>query len=747
MASDQENSQDANAPDDTSEKEITRGITIMKSIIRDRDKAVTYNVNWNADNQLIGSNAAKLASYIGTLVRMHIPITATRWSNKELGSAKDKIWTEILRSFNIEDTTIRKKYILQLAGKRHRGWRTFLTNKYLKDKEIFFVEYDPEYPVKYAIFITDEEWVAFVAQRRDENFKKVSATNRERASNPTYAYKKGRLGYARLEEKILDETKSDATSLPPHVLWKEARVGKDGTVRDDVQHIYDECETLSQSISTAEDQENRSVLSRALNVPEYPGRVRGKGHGCTPTSLYKNPRRRNPSNQEVMETLQALQAQVLQLQKDNERYRCMEKCSSQLKETSEKASINCQNKFPEGISSCQLYLSSPTYRLVGKGKVHNTSGDLLHHRPLPDGHLKVSVDVVLDKNALLPIPDIVSETTLLRDAIGSFVAWPLDLIYIDDETPTKPASKDEGILRHNESVASQKEVFAQGSQQLSQKIGSRQKNKRDLPVTSLPKKGAFVPRYQIPLETLVDSSDMATAGAIRLLDMEEDIFGYSCTETIGKEDLEHIFRHQELGVGVIHTYIRFLYDNFMRGNDQLSNRFRFVSSSLVNKALICREPDSCREYLVKRFMASSTNNLYLWPYNSGCHWLLLAIDPLKEVVYFLNSIDGEWTNYPDMKQLVDTSIKVFRSQRQARVPRTKSSNITWIKVQCPLQRNGIDCGYFVMRFMREIINMNQIEIPITYFDEYKCAHYTRLQLEQIKEELCQYFIEKRLISI
>ncbi|KAI5442865.1 hypothetical protein KIW84_011769 [Lathyrus oleraceus] len=412
-----------------------------------------------------------------------------------------------------------------------------------------------------------------------------------------------------------------------------------------------------------------------------------------------------------METLQALQAQVLQLQKDNERYRCMEKCSSQLKETSEKASINCQNKFPEGISSCQLYLSSPTYRLVGKGKVHNTSGDLLHHRPLPDGHLKVSVDVVLDKDALLPIPDIVSETTLLRDAIGSFVAWPLDLIFIDDETPTKPASKDKGILRHNESVASQKEVFAQGSQQLSQKI------------------------------------DMATAGAIRLLDMEEDIFGYSCTETIGKEDLEHIFRHQELGVGVIHTYIRFLYDNFMRGNDQLSNRFRFVSSSLVNKALICREPDSCREYLVKRFMASSTNNLYLWPYNSGCHWLLLAIDPLKEVVYFLNSIDGEWTNYPDMKQLVDTSIKVFRSQRQARVPRTKSSNITWIKVQCPLQRNGIDCGYFVMRFMREIINMNQIEIPITYFDEYKCAHYTRLQLEQIKEELCQYFIEKRLISI
>ncbi|KAI5385387.1 hypothetical protein KIW84_072111 [Lathyrus oleraceus] len=375
----------------------------------------------------------------------------------------------------------------------------------------------------------------FCSPKKRRKFQESECHKSRESVKSHVCIQKRAFGYARLEEKILDETKSDATSLPPHVLWKEARVGKDGTVRDDVQHIYDECETLSQSISTAEDQENRSVLSRALNVPD-----------------------------------------------------------SQLKETSEKASINCQKNFPRAF-----HLVSYTYR--------------------------------------------------------SFVAA-------------------------QRVCCITKEVFAQGSQQLSQKIGSRQKNKRDLPVTSLPKKHAFVPRYQISLETLVDSSDMATAGAIRLLDMEEDIFGYSCTETIGKEDLEHIFRHQELGVGVIHTYIRFLYDNFMRGNDQLSNRFRFVSSSLVNKALICREPDSCREYLVKRFMASSTNNLYLWPYNSGCHWLLLAIDPLKEVVYFLNSIDGEWTNYPDMKQLVDTSIKVFRSQRQARVPRTKSSNITWIKV-------------------------------------------------------------------
>ena len=54
--------------------------------------------------------------------------------------------------------------------------------------------------------------------------------------------------------------------------------------------------------------------------------------------------------------------------------------------------------------------------------MHNKLGELLHHNPLPDGYLKVSVDIALDQDVLLPIPDVVSETTLMRDAIGSFVA-------------------------------------------------------------------------------------------------------------------------------------------------------------------------------------------------------------------------------------------------------------------------------------------------------------------------------------
>ena len=71
--------------------------------------------------------------------------------------------------------------------------------------------------------------------------------------------------------------------------------------------------------------------------------------------------------------------------------------------------------------------------MVGKGKVHNTMGEVLHHKPLPSRYLKVSIDISLEEGTLLPIPDEVSDATLVGEVIGAFVAWPSRLVRIDDE--------------------------------------------------------------------------------------------------------------------------------------------------------------------------------------------------------------------------------------------------------------------------------------------------------------------------
>ncbi|KAI5426523.1 hypothetical protein KIW84_032093 [Lathyrus oleraceus] len=454
-------------------------------------------------------------------------------------------------------------------------------------------------------------------------------------------------------------------------------------------------ETLSQTLPSTEVQDCRSVLSRVLNVPEYSGRVRSKGFGVTPSSFYKKPKTKNPTNKEVMETLAELRAQVLELQKENARYR-EERCGSEAKDTSDRASINCQPKFPEGITPCQLYLSSPTYRIVGKGKVHNTSGELLHHNPLPVGYMKVSVDLVLDTDALLPLPDVVSETTLMRDAVGSFVGWPSDLIFPDAETPTRPTHKaGKGISRRIELVASQKEVPGR----------KLKKAGKDIPTTSGTKS-----QIMMRLEKMVEESDIMH-GAIRSVDIDEGVFGIAHSEIIAKEDMQQLFEHEELGIAVIHTYIWYMYDTLMRGTE-LCNRFNFIAASRINTTFITKNPTSVKNELVDRFMAAGDNttpSLYFLPFNSGNggHWVLVAMDLSRLMVYYLDSLSGDWSKYPSMKKTIDTAILKFRSKKNYR----NRKDITWVRVQCPQQNNSIDCGFFVLRFMRDIIALNRIDIP------------------------------------
>ena len=95
MASNQDDTHDANESHNNVENEIKRGLTVMKSIIRARDKGEKFEVHWSAEDQLIEPNGSMLASYIGFPVRQNILITCDNWRSLELKVGKEKIWSEI----------------------------------------------------------------------------------------------------------------------------------------------------------------------------------------------------------------------------------------------------------------------------------------------------------------------------------------------------------------------------------------------------------------------------------------------------------------------------------------------------------------------------------------------------------------------------------------------------------------------------------------------------------------------------
>ena len=95
MASNQDDTHNESGSRNNVENEIKRGLTVMKSIIRARDKGEKFEVHWSAEDQLIEPNGSMLASYIGFLVRQNIPITCDNWRSPELKVGKEKIWSEI----------------------------------------------------------------------------------------------------------------------------------------------------------------------------------------------------------------------------------------------------------------------------------------------------------------------------------------------------------------------------------------------------------------------------------------------------------------------------------------------------------------------------------------------------------------------------------------------------------------------------------------------------------------------------
>lgn len=91
------------------------------------------------------------------------------------------------------------------------------------------------------------------------------------------------------------------------------------------------------------------------------------------------------------------------------------------------------------------------------------------------------------------------------------------------------------------------------------------------------------------------------------------------------------------------------------------------------------------------------DKLFLAPYNSGQHWVLFAINATSEIVYYLDPLHGYYNNYSDIKNIFDK--------------------------------------YYILRFMKEIVDMNQTIIPKTYFDNSSPTYFER-DLIEIKEDWC-----------
>ncbi|XP_057446635.1 uncharacterized protein LOC130738591 [Lotus japonicus] len=698
------------------DKEIRRGRAIVKEVLRIREKGQKLKIGWSKKGKPIKPHKQKFVRYIGMTAREKVPIIYNSWEDVP-EQIKNNIWSDVESAFLVDD--IHRKYVLQVAD---RLWTQFRSNlsKCVTDDAGNMNEHPPQ---TYSCIIPDDDWKKFVAQHVDEPSKTLSDGNLQSLLKPAYEFMKSCTRDASLEQNAIEEEGSYVTSLPRHVLWRAGHVNKQGLIDNpNVQQVWDKCEALLKSVSQKETQEcgRQDIVDGALNILEQPGRVRDVEFGVSQRDNFKSEKRSRRENfgkvervevlvktpQEQVNTLLQMQMQQQTLQKQrnlpptNGRDSCMP--------------LPLAANIPKGPTQCLLCLAVPYFRTVGTGTVYNLPGDTLHNRPLPLNHVRVSVDVIFEGSAPLPVPNEDAELFSVENAVGTCVAWPINLIQFDLVTPTQ--SKSEG-----KTTGHTKKVVASSKKQavLQPSVGDG--------ATKLPFYCKLL--YVYAQKVLTNSSPLR-------IPMEEAVLNYDCVEHIGLDEVNQVVHHQQLGASVICVYIRYLYEQ-MLVPDNLTEKFSFV---LPHQTSLNAEQQT--HYIVDALTAQAQlDKLFLAPYNIEEHWVLIVINASEGKIYYLDPLNGDPRHQKEMKTLFDTALKIYRVTTSATVPGAKRSNIQWDNIKCPRQTNNIDCGYYILKFMKDIITHNEPMIPLEYFQDCRCSFYSNDQLDEVREEWASYVLD------
>ncbi|KAA0054779.1 uncharacterized protein E6C27_scaffold437G00630 [Cucumis melo var. makuwa] len=165
------------------------------------------------------------------------------------------------------------------------------------------------------------------------------------------------------------------------------------------------------------------------------------------------------------------------------------------------------------------------------------------------------------------------------------------------------------------------------------------------------------------------------------------LFGIGRKTCVLREDIIDFCNMREVKTLTLVAYMAYLHSQ-----DELSN-YIFVDPSLISVGHNTQEVRA--RNLCSRLMASKPNQLVLAPFNPR-------------------------------------AITIFRSQKNIQTSRKQP---IWKTMKCPLQVGVVEYGYYVMRYMRDIITNGSI--VVTDFIDTRTS-YSQLKLDEVRMELADF---------
>ncbi|RVW70445.1 hypothetical protein CK203_058330 [Vitis vinifera] len=504
--------------------------------------------------------------------------------------------------------------------------------------------------VKYVIPFKDQP----------EDFREVQ---KERRKKHIYNHHLSRKGYAGLEDEMMATT--GYTEITDRsILWKKAMEKKDGTYDEVVIPVVEKIDKmLKESRESGRIfSGNNDILTEALGTPKYSGRVRAKGKHYTPHQYFHS--MANSAMREFVKESQERQskfeanilAQLSQMMPSTPQ---SDVSSSNVKQNQivlpqaiEQPKCQVDDHLPivqkaNKVRKCQLAIGTKE-NVVAAGTIILECGV----------NFLVVVDASYEPNAPLPVP-IPNQIKTIGEALGYQVLWPAQMVSLTTH-PIQDSKK-----------------------------FKKQRNKE----TRLSSKD----------ENPVDIKNFATLvglllkeGKVHAINITKDVFGESCKSFLMNDDMDMIISSTEVSSNYLMFYIWHLHKKMV--DAKMAGRFAFVNPALVSKAGMGEASKESRSRVIaNRLMNANHADFIFIPYNPGYHWVLVALETRTMIAYYLDSLEDQPSD--DLKEIVNMALRIHPPQKH----KSSKREPTWVVVGCPIQPGSVECGYYVMRYMRDII--------------------------------------------
>ncbi|XP_074325293.1 uncharacterized protein LOC141662148 [Apium graveolens] len=211
---------------------------------------------------------------------------------------------------------------------------------------------------------------------------------------------------------------------------------------------------------------------------------------------------------------------------------------------------------------------------------------------------------------------------------------------------------------------------------------------------------------------------------------DSDVFGTEKTIYILHENVKALLEFDMIGQAAISAYMALLQRliKIERKNDDvvLYGFFDPGATFTLNK--------SFHSYFVNRLKESSPYRMYFMPHNHNCHWILVVI--WDGDIYILNPLPHP-TYFDELEKSLTEAMKSYNAQTGRGIKAPQIKNL----LGSPKQPGGVECGYVIMRSMKDIIADKELSFTTKWAAKTRKS-YSRQELDEVRMEVLEFIQDK-----